>query len=88
MSHAGKRPAVARARWAESLTRRVDVDRDALADAEDALWAWYLEWGPVARSAITDKNHLRELGFLKWPPPPGANFDTSSGAAREVTRTL
>ncbi len=37
----------------------------ALARAEDALWAWYLEWSKVARVAIKQRAHLRQLGFLK-----------------------
>jgi hypothetical protein len=41
----------------------------ALRAAEDAMWAWYLEWSRIARSVITDRRQLRALGFL-----------TSSGA--------
>ena len=32
--------------------------------AEEALWAWYLEWGRIARKAITRRSTLRKLGFL------------------------
>lgn len=33
--------------------------------AEDALWAWYLEWSGIARVAIRDNRLLRTLGFLQ-----------------------
>ena len=32
--------------------------------AEDAMWAWYLEWSTIARRAISDRRMLRALGFL------------------------
>ncbi len=32
--------------------------------AIDRLWAWYLEWGQVARSQIDDGRLLRQAGFL------------------------
>jgi len=35
----------------------------ALAEAEEALWAYYLEWSTIARKAITDGRLLRRLGF-------------------------
>jgi len=35
-----------------------------LEKAEDALWAWYLEWSKVARIAIKQRALLRQLGFL------------------------
>lgn len=31
--------------------------------AEDAMWAWYLEWSAIARAVIRDGNLLRALGF-------------------------
>lgn len=31
---------------------------------ESALWAWYLEWGAIARIAVKDRRHLRGMGFL------------------------
>lgn len=37
--------------------------------AESAMWAWYLEWGEIARVAVTDRRLLRELGFLKTKRP-------------------
>jgi len=33
--------------------------------AEEAMWAWYLEWGTIARSAVKDGRLLQQLGFLK-----------------------
>jgi hypothetical protein len=33
--------------------------------AETELWAWYLEWSDIARTAIKDRRQLRQLGFLK-----------------------
>lgn len=37
------------------------VEREA---AEQAAWAWYLEWSFIARKAISDRRALRELSFL------------------------
>ena len=39
------------------------VDEAAIAAAEDAMWAWYLEWGAIARLAINDGRLLRLLGY-------------------------
>ncbi|HEX2878462.1 MAG TPA: hypothetical protein VHO25_02885 [Polyangiaceae bacterium] len=33
-------------------------------EAEERLWAWYLEWSGIARVAIKDGRHLRALGFV------------------------
>lgn len=33
--------------------------------AEAALWAFYLEWGPITRTVIKDRRMLKALGFLK-----------------------
>ena len=33
--------------------------------AEDALWAWYIEWSQIARTVVKDRRLLRELGFLR-----------------------
>lgn len=45
------------------------VDSAAQEAAEKAMWAWYLEWGEIARVAITDRKLLRELGFLNYKRP-------------------
>ena len=39
-------------------------DDARLAQAETALWAWYLEWSELARTTIVDRRLLRQLGFL------------------------
>ncbi|MBW2736070.1 MAG: hypothetical protein JRH20_27100, partial [Deltaproteobacteria bacterium] len=31
--------------------------------AEEALWSWYKMWSAIARSAISSKTLLRQLGF-------------------------
>lgn len=36
-----------------------------LEKAEKAMWGWYLEWSQVARTAITRRLYLRQLGFLR-----------------------
>jgi hypothetical protein len=33
------------------------------AEAEAALWRWYLEWSRIARSAVKERSLLRQLGF-------------------------
>ena len=38
-----------------------------LAQAEDALWAYYSEWSQVARVAITDGRLLQQLFGVKRP---------------------
>jgi hypothetical protein len=42
----------------------LEDERTRLAEAEDAMWAWYLEWAEIARAAIKDRALLRRLGFL------------------------
>jgi hypothetical protein len=41
------------------------ADDISLAEAEEALWDWYLEWSKIARTAITQRSLLRLLGFLQ-----------------------
>lgn len=43
----------------------VPFDEAALAAAEAAVWAFYLDWSNVVRSVITDGNLLRLCGFKK-----------------------
>jgi hypothetical protein len=47
----------------------LDVDGEAYAAdeqaAEDAMWAWYRQWGGIARLAISDRRILRGMGFLR-----------------------
>jgi hypothetical protein len=40
------------------------LDAAAQERAETAMWNWYLEWGEIARVAVSDRRLLRELGFL------------------------
>ncbi|HEX9295328.1 MAG TPA: hypothetical protein VF881_05820 [Polyangiaceae bacterium] len=42
----------------------VEEQKADFARAEDALWAWYLEWSQVARVAVKQRVLLRQLGFL------------------------
>ncbi|MCA9710767.1 MAG: hypothetical protein KDK70_33305 [Myxococcales bacterium] len=42
----------------------LEEENARLAAAEEAMWAWYLEWSEIARSAIKDRSLLRRLGFL------------------------
>jgi len=44
-------------------------------EAEDALWAWYLEWSAIARSAIHDPRLLRALGFLRTTSKGGVDAE-------------
>lgn len=47
------------------ITQAYALEQDAeLQRAEEALWAWYLEWSKVARVAIKQRALLRQLGFL------------------------
>ena len=59
---------------AEALLAQLDTTPEPLppepdqtdrAAAEKAMWDWYLEWSTVARQAISDRNVLRSLGFLR-----------------------
>jgi hypothetical protein len=43
------------------------IDSEADAAAEKALWDWYLEWSTIVRTDITNRRLLRYLGFLKRP---------------------
>ncbi|XXX72980.1 hypothetical protein WMF30_35560 [Sorangium sp. So ce134] len=47
--------------------------------AETDLWAWYLEWSAVLRSAIKDRKILRELGFRR---PSGRPAGGTTPAAK------
>ena len=40
-------------------------DPAAAEAAEKHMWAWYLEWSTIARTAIKDRRVLRSLGFLR-----------------------
>ena len=54
----------------ESIGKVATVDASALQDpkarekAENDLWGWYLEWSQIARTAVTQRVLLRQMGFL------------------------
>lgn len=71
----------------------LEEQEDDLAEAEAAMWAWYLEWSRVARVAIKQRSLLRQLGFLSTrrgeevdveeespTPPPATAPATTPGA--------
>ena len=42
------------------------ADEQALdAQREAAMWAWYLEWTALARTVVSDRRLLRQMGFLR-----------------------
>jgi hypothetical protein len=41
------------------------VSPEEMSARERGLWEWYLEWSEIARVAVKNRRHLRELGFLK-----------------------
>jgi len=47
--------------------------------AEDALWAWYLEWGGIARHVVSDRRALRAMGFLSRRPAGDGEDEGSEG---------
>ena len=64
--------------WAASpVPLSVEEQRAELARAEEAMWGWYLEWGQVARTAIKQRDLLRQLGFLR--DRGGAEEEDGSG---------
>lgn len=42
-----------------------EIDPDAVAASEEAMWEWYLEWSLQARVAIKDQRMLAALGFRR-----------------------
>ena len=67
--------------------------RAELRKAEEAAWAWYLEWGGIARAVITDKRALYKLGFGRKPRVAAhdATNDATNDAVNDAdsdTRTL
>ena len=43
----------------------LEADAEQIAKAEEAMWAWYLEWSRIARKVIRQRSLLRQLGFLR-----------------------
>lgn len=52
----------------------------AEAEAVDALWAWYLEWSEIARSAIQSRSLLRKMGFLQARKSDGKDEESDTPA--------
>ena len=48
---------------------------ESFVEAETAVWAWYLEWSRIARTAIKDRRLLRTLGFLQGGGASGAEVE-------------
>ncbi len=56
-------------------------DPEVYEEAVDKLWAWYLEWGGIARTVIKNRRVLRSLGFLR---PKGSPAPTPEEEAEEA----
>ena len=71
----------------ESMPEPMDIEqhRAETAEAEAAMWAWYLEWSQIARSVINDRGLLRQLGFLR--PTSTTSADPTGGSAPSPTNT-
>jgi len=54
-------------------------------EADEAAWAWYLEWSTVARTVIKDRRSLKALGFLK-PSKSGADGEEEDGEEEEPAK--
>jgi hypothetical protein len=52
-----------------------EAQKEDLARAEEAAWAWYLEWGQVARVAVKQRALLRQLGFLATRSSSGSDVE-------------
>jgi hypothetical protein len=50
---------------AVSEPQPADVSAAEFEKAENDLWAWYLEWSEIARTAIKQKQLLRAMGFRR-----------------------
>jgi hypothetical protein len=57
------------------------------AATEEAMWRWYLEWGEIARVAVTDRKLLRDLGFLNYKRPI-SDEETVEEPAVDASSTL
>jgi hypothetical protein len=44
------------------------VDPSLDAEAEKALWNWYLVWSTIVRTTVTDRRALRAMGYLRRGP--------------------
>lgn len=59
---------------------KVAAEEASFEKAEENLWAWYLEWSTIARSAIKQRSLLIKLGFLR-------GNGRSDGAAEEESES-
>lgn len=57
---------------AEARLKAEQAQQAARAEAIAALEAYLDEWETLARSVVTNKNHLRQLGLLSWRNPAPA----------------
>lgn len=51
--------------------------------AEQDLWSWYLEWGGIARVALSDRRLLKSLGFLQTRRSRGDEEDQEEEASND-----
>jgi hypothetical protein len=53
--------------FSEPDPKAPELERAEREQAEQTLWAWYLEWSTIARNVIHNRNLLRTLGFMRTP---------------------
>ncbi len=58
------------------------------AAAEAQMWAWYLEWGEIARVAVTERRLLKELGFLNVKRPVSDEEDDATGPSEDALEAV
>jgi hypothetical protein len=61
--------------------KKAKAQEAKFAEAEAALWAYYLEWSEIIRTAIKDRKLLRQLGFLR----PTGGSSATGGDDEEAT---
>ena len=64
----------------KSKEKKAEEQAAEFAKAEAALWAWYLEWSEIIRTAIKDRKLLRLLGFLRTASSGRTDTDTDADA--------
>lgn len=66
-----------------------DVDLGALKRAHeqavDTMWDWYLEWSTIARTVVSNRRHLRMLGFLS--PSGGSDKEEQAADTSSVSES-
>lgn len=63
----------------EPLPAPTPEEKAAEAQREAAMWAWYLEWTALARTVITDRRVLKQMGFLRSSGRGGAGEQDAGG---------